>query len=298
MTSILTNTAASSALSSLTSTQSQLAKTQAQISSGLAIANASDNSAYWSISKTMSAQVAGLSAVQQSLSFTKSIADVTASALSSIKTSLDKMQADIVIAQQPGVDLSSVQSDISAQQQSIIAVADSANFNGINWLANRISTDVKITVEGSSSTPEIEYVALGNGLRPGGSANYDLTTTETHTSTLNGVVSSTATTIVDRTTLSDAADGKPSQTTSRLTQTTVGSDSQVAVINMPVSMSTNNGLLTISYSSAPLALYSEYSGSYEKTTSASFAGINEPYLPTGCAAWLSAIRRQWCPARC
>ena len=293
MTSILTNTAAMSALSSLTSTQSQLAKTQAKISSGLAIANASDNAAYWSISKTMSAQVAGLSAVQQSLSFTKSIADVTASALSSIKKSLDKMQADIVIAQQSGVDLSSVQSDISAQQQSIIAVADSASFNGINWLANRISTDVKITVEGSSSTPESEYVALGDGLRPGGSADYDLTTTETHTSTLNGVVSSTATTTVDHTTLSDAADGKPSEATLPSTHTTVGSDSQVAVINIPVSMSAANELITSSFSSAPIALYSEYSGSYERTTSASFAGVDEPTFASHEGPFVDTVTRSY-----
>ena len=47
MTSVLTNTAAMSALSNLTATQRELTKTQAQVSSGLAVGTASENGAYW-----------------------------------------------------------------------------------------------------------------------------------------------------------------------------------------------------------------------------------------------------------
>src|SRR5579875_1755973 len=111
MISLLTNTAAMSALQALTATQKQLSKTQAQIASGLAIATASDNAAYWSIGQTMSAQVAGLKAVDQGLSLTKSIADVTADALESIKSSLEKIQDDVVAAGQSGVSQAAVQSD-------------------------------------------------------------------------------------------------------------------------------------------------------------------------------------------
>jgi flagellin len=134
MTSILTNTAAMSALSALTSTQSQLSKTQAQSSSGLAVANASDNEAYWSISKTMSAQIAGLSAAQQSLSLTKSIADVTTDALTQIISLSQSIQADVVTSQEAGVNLADIQQDIAGKQASIVSIVNSASFNGVNWL--------------------------------------------------------------------------------------------------------------------------------------------------------------------
>jgi flagellin len=148
MTSILTNTAAMSALSSLTNTQSQLSKTQAQISSGLAVANASDNAAYWSIGQTMRAQVAGLNAMQTSLGLTASIANVTATALSAILSGVQKIKNDVISAQTSGVDKSKVQNDISGQIQSIRSIAYAASFNGVSWLSfdnsitNPDSTDI------------------------------------------------------------------------------------------------------------------------------------------------------------
>ena len=53
MSSLLTNTSAMSALASLTATQKSLSGVQNQISSGLRVADASDNAAYWSIATTM-----------------------------------------------------------------------------------------------------------------------------------------------------------------------------------------------------------------------------------------------------
>lgn len=207
MTSILTNTAAMSALSNLSATQRDLARTQAQVSSGLAVGTASDNAAYWSIGKTMSAQVAGLAAVQQSLALTNSIADVTAAALTSIKDSLQKIEADVVTANEAGTNATQVQSDITAQQQSIIAVANSANFNGVNWLINNtltnISTDDVLSIDASKQN----YYAIASGTDPGAVAHFSRVLTETQSATQSGVEYTQVNVTKDTATLSDASDG-------------------------------------------------------------------------------------------
>lgn len=135
MTSILTNTAAMSALSNLTATQRQLSKTQAQVSSGLAVATASDNAAYWSIGQTMSAQVAGLTAVQKSLSLTTSIADVTSAALQAISETMKDIKNTIISAKTAGIDRSNLQTAFTSKINQIKAIAESASFNGVNFLA-------------------------------------------------------------------------------------------------------------------------------------------------------------------
>ena len=53
MTSIMTNTAAMAALQTLRTINSDMEMTQARVSSGFRVGNASDNAAYWSIATTM-----------------------------------------------------------------------------------------------------------------------------------------------------------------------------------------------------------------------------------------------------
>ena len=67
MTSILTNVAAMAALSTLRSIGSGMEETQARVSSGLRVGEASDNAAYWSIATTMRSDNMALSAVQDAL---------------------------------------------------------------------------------------------------------------------------------------------------------------------------------------------------------------------------------------
>ena len=64
MSSINTNVAAMTALQSLTQTQKSLTDTQNRISTGMRVAEASDNAAYWSIATTMRSDKASLSTVQ------------------------------------------------------------------------------------------------------------------------------------------------------------------------------------------------------------------------------------------
>ena len=67
MSSLLTNTAAMTALQTLRSINANLATTQNRISTGYRVSTASDNAAYWSIATTMRSDVQALSAVQDAL---------------------------------------------------------------------------------------------------------------------------------------------------------------------------------------------------------------------------------------
>ena len=68
MSSILTNTSAMVALQTLKGINSNLTKTQDEISTGKTVASAKDNSAVWAISKVMEADVNGFKAISGSLS--------------------------------------------------------------------------------------------------------------------------------------------------------------------------------------------------------------------------------------
>ena len=140
MSSLLTNTSAMTALQNLSSTQKDLTKTQGQISSGLAVANASDNAAYWSIATSMKSDVSALGAVSNALNLGASVLNTATSAMNSVETILKQMKADIVTAQTSGTNATQVQSDITAQQQSLISVMNSASFNGVNLLDGSTST--------------------------------------------------------------------------------------------------------------------------------------------------------------
>ena len=120
-----------------------LTKTQAQISSGLAVANASDNAAYWSIATSMKSDVSALGAVSNALNLGASVLNTATSAMNSVETILKQMKADIVTAQTSGTNATQVQSDISAQQQSLVTIMNSASFNGVNLLdGSKTSTNI------------------------------------------------------------------------------------------------------------------------------------------------------------
>lgn len=135
MSSILTNSAAMSALRTLSNTQQMLQTTENRISSGLKVASASDNAAYWSIATTMQSDNKTLSSVSNALNLGSSLVDVATSALTNSISNLQQMQTDLVTAKNPGTDMSKIQSDISVLQSSLKSIATSASFSGQNWVS-------------------------------------------------------------------------------------------------------------------------------------------------------------------
>jgi len=84
MSSLLTNASALTALQALNMTQQNLATTQNQISTGLKVANASDNAAYWSIAQSLESNTGVLGAVNDSIAQSQSILGAATSALNNV----------------------------------------------------------------------------------------------------------------------------------------------------------------------------------------------------------------------
>ena len=137
--SLLTNTSAMTALLALNQTQDNLNTYENQVSTGLAIAGAKDNAAYWSIATKMSSDVGALGAVSSSLSESSSLLSTMSAALNSTVSVMDALKNDLVTAQGLAAegdtsDLANVQSDITQQQQLLISIGGSSSFNGVNFL--------------------------------------------------------------------------------------------------------------------------------------------------------------------
>jgi flagellin len=135
MTSINTNRAAMTALASLTQTNMKLEMTQKNISTGLRVAEASDNAAYWSIATTMKSDNSSLSTVKDALGLGAATVDVTYTALNTAIETTKAIKDKLVAARQPGVDKVKIQAEISERQNQLRSIADSSTFSGENWLS-------------------------------------------------------------------------------------------------------------------------------------------------------------------
>ena len=134
MSSLLTNPSAMTALQSLTQTQRYMNTTENQISTGLAISSAADNASYWSIATQMNSDIGALGAVNSALSESQSMIATMTTAMQSTISVMDAIKNDLTTAQQPGASLTKIQSDISAQQNALLSIGQSASFNGQNYL--------------------------------------------------------------------------------------------------------------------------------------------------------------------
>ncbi|MEI2298834.1 flagellin N-terminal helical domain-containing protein [Ensifer sp. MJa1] len=134
MTSILTNTSASSAIQVLRAINSNLAATQGQASAGLRIRTAADNAAYWSISTTMRSDKMSISAVADALGLGAAKVDTAYAGMEAVIDVLREFKAKLVAAKEPGVDKAKVQSELDQLKQMVVSIATSSGFGGQNWL--------------------------------------------------------------------------------------------------------------------------------------------------------------------
>lgn len=134
MSSILNNVSAQNALRTLQMTNKNLETTSDRISSGLKVATASDNAAYWSIATTMKSDSSSLSAVKDSLSLGANIAKSAYDGLDQTKDLLGKIKDKLTTAAGEGVDRVAIQSEIAALKEQLSTVAKTSSFSGQNWL--------------------------------------------------------------------------------------------------------------------------------------------------------------------
>ena len=135
MNSINTNFAALTALESLNQVNKGMLETQKRISTGLRVATAEDNAAYWSMATTMRSDNKSLSTVSDALGLGAATIDVAYTAMNSSIDVVSELKSKLVAAREPGVDRTKVQSEIDELQNQLRAISTSASFAGENWLS-------------------------------------------------------------------------------------------------------------------------------------------------------------------
>ena len=161
MTSILTNVAATAALSTLRSISSGLEDTQARVSSGLRVGEASDNAAYWSIATTMRSDNMALSAVSDALGLGAAKVDTAYAGMESAIEVVKEIKAKLVAATEDGVDKDKIQEELSQLQDQLVSISEAASFSGENWLQTDLSSGpVTKTVVGSFVRDETGAVSV------------------------------------------------------------------------------------------------------------------------------------------
>ncbi|WP_295734370.1 flagellin [uncultured Bartonella sp.] len=136
-TSLLTNQSAMNALQTLRSIGDNMDTTQRRVSTGLRINEASDNTAYWSISSMMKSDRNALSSVSDAMALGKSQIDVANATIDKSKDYLDNIQKSLTTAYEKGSgDVTKIQADIRANMNDIQSAVYSASLAEKNILGN------------------------------------------------------------------------------------------------------------------------------------------------------------------
>jgi flagellin len=166
--SILTNTSAMTALTTLRAINSDLETTQNRISTGKAVSSAADNAAYWSISTTMNSDVSTMKAVTNSLGLAKSQADTAANGINSLVGLLKDYRDRLASAAQPGMDKEKIGTELNQLKSQMVTIVNASATNGVNWLtgagtgagATDTSFDVVSGVTRGSTATAIEKINI------------------------------------------------------------------------------------------------------------------------------------------
>ncbi len=134
MSSILNNSAALSALQSLQMTQQSLATTENQVSTGLSVATAADNSSYWSIAAQLNNNSGIVTATNTALSEGQSVLSTASSAINSVITTLNSMATALTQAQNPGANVGNINTSLASMSAQLTDAVTNASFNGLNVL--------------------------------------------------------------------------------------------------------------------------------------------------------------------
>jgi flagellin len=180
MSSILTNASALTALQALNMTQQNLATTQSQISTGLRVASAADNAAYWSIAQNLQSDTGVLSAVNSSLAQSQSVLGAATAAINTVLTTIHSISTALSEANQPDADLTQIQTTLTALGHQLTDAVSGASFNGLNLL------------DGSNDAAPLNFVS-GYNVSTSGVATFNSIALQTQA--LTGAGTTTTTTV-------------------------------------------------------------------------------------------------------
>ncbi|MGV8936264.1 MAG: flagellin [Allorhizobium sp.] len=130
----MTNNAAISAMDILRDTYSSRAVTQGRVTTGYRVAEASDNSAYWSIATTMRSDSKVLAAVEDALSLGSAIVDTAGNGISSASDILSQFKSRLVLAREPGVDRGKINIELSELKEQMKTITHASTFSGENFV--------------------------------------------------------------------------------------------------------------------------------------------------------------------
>ena len=134
MSSILTNNGAMVALQTLKGINSNLAKTQDQISTGKKVANAQDNAAVWAISKVMEADQSGFKTIQSNLNLAESVVTTGRKGAEKVRDLLQEMRDLAASVASDANDYATIDKQIVEKKAQITAIIDASQMNGVNLL--------------------------------------------------------------------------------------------------------------------------------------------------------------------
>jgi flagellin len=181
MSSLLTNASALTALQSLNMTQQNLATTQAQISTGLQVANASDNAAYWSIAQSLQSNTGVLGAVNDSIAQSQSVLGAATAAINNVITTIQSIQTVLAEAENPSSDaatMATLNTTLQSLGQELTSAVSSASYSGVNLL------------DGSQGTTALAFVS-GYNVSGAGAASFNSVSLTAQALTGTGGVAST-----------------------------------------------------------------------------------------------------------
>ena len=188
MSSILNNPDALSALQSLQMTQQSLSTVQNQVSTGLKVATAADNSSYWSIAAQLTADSGVVSASNDALSQGQSVLATASSAINSVITTINSIQTALTQATEPGANIGNINTSLASLGKQLTDAVNAASFNGLNVL--------------NGSVTALNFVSGYNASATGGSINTISFTTQALYGLSTGTTSTSST---SQSTVSDAA---------------------------------------------------------------------------------------------
>jgi flagellin len=140
--SVNTNMGAMVALQALTATQSQLAVTQRQISTGYRVATSTDDGAAYAIAMSVRSSVGALTSANQQLGTMTGLLTTTQSALNDINTAMSSMR-DVLVKLSSNNLSASARSEYATQYSSfatqIQTFIKDANYNGANLISGYTS---------------------------------------------------------------------------------------------------------------------------------------------------------------
>ena len=166
--SVNTNASALQALQNLNATNRQLEATQTRINTGLRVSGAKDNGAVYAIAQNLRSDVAGLTAVTQSLDRGISSVTIALAAGESISDLLNEMKAKAAAASDLGLDAASraaINNEFISLRDQINTIVNNADFNGTNMIKAGGSSVAALANENGSQTINVnaEDLSLSGG---------------------------------------------------------------------------------------------------------------------------------------